>query len=207
MTRCPTTRCSGARAGGFTSCRCRSRPLNAALDCRVPVPLSARRRRAGQAVASSQAVAALQRLTYHAAQDLQARRARLEDALSNKPMQRSAIRTAHTASWCRSRPLMDTLDGSKSMNTNENKLLEARINHIRQLCGEEKSSTDNFEAAALAQTVLHDTVGGSHPLMAVLRNALEKSRGCLKSGKSVDFTDESQRVVAPQIIVVEQEFE
>jgi hypothetical protein len=75
------------------------------------------------------------------------------------------------------------------MEANENKTLKARIDHIRRLCDEKQGSTAYFEAAALAQTVLHDTVGGSHPLMAALSGALEKadwsralavSRGVLK---------------------------
>jgi hypothetical protein len=32
---------------------------------------------------------------------------------------------------------------------------------------------ENYEAATLAQSVLHDTVGGSHPLMAALDDALK----------------------------------
>jgi hypothetical protein len=32
-----------------------------------------------------------------------------------------------------------------------------------------------YEAASLAQSVLHDTVGGAHPLLGSLRQALEKS--------------------------------
>lgn len=60
------------------------------------------------------------------------------------------------------------------MDPKENNTLETRINHIRRLCGDGTDATDNFEAAALAQTVLYDTVGGSHPLMAILRSALEK---------------------------------
>ena len=61
------------------------------------------------------------------------------------------------------------------MNSNENAILAARIGHIRHLCGEEQGSTQYFEAAALAQTVLHDTVGGSHPLMTAIKDALEKA--------------------------------
>ena len=32
-----------------------------------------------------------------------------------------------------------------------------------------------YEAASLSQTVLYDTVGGSHPLMAALDNALKSA--------------------------------
>jgi len=36
----------------------------------------------------------------------------------------------------------------------------------------DQRTTDYYEAASLAQSVLYDTVGESHPLMAILRNAL-----------------------------------
>jgi len=45
---------------------------------------------------------------------------------------------------------------------------------MRRLAGDEQGSIEWFEAAGLAQTVLHDTVGGSHPLMASIKSALEK---------------------------------
>ncbi len=63
------------------------------------------------------------------------------------------------------------------------------IDHIRLLCGKDQGSNEYFEAAGLAQTILYDTVGGSHPMMAILSDALEKadwgralaaSRGVLK---------------------------
>jgi hypothetical protein len=61
------------------------------------------------------------------------------------------------------------------MATDETTSIKARIQKIRQLSGDEQGSTEFFEAATLAQTVLHDTLGGSHPLMGAIQNALEKS--------------------------------
>lgn len=55
----------------------------------------------------------------------------------------------------------------------ENKTLKARIDRIRHLCVVQRGSVEYFEAASLAQTVLPDTVGGAHPLMKTLQNALE----------------------------------
>lgn len=54
-------------------------------------------------------------------------------------------------------------------------ILKNRIDQIRILSSDDQGSMEWFEAAGLAQVVLHDTVGGSHPLMFALKSALEKS--------------------------------
>jgi hypothetical protein len=56
-----------------------------------------------------------------------------------------------------------------------NALVKSRIDRIRFLVGTDHGSYSYFEAASLALTVLHDTVGGTHPLCTVLDTAL-KSR-------------------------------
>lgn len=61
------------------------------------------------------------------------------------------------------------------MTTDEIKTIESRIDQIRHLSAEDQGSIEFFEAASLALSVLHDTVGGSHPLMAILKSALEAS--------------------------------
>jgi len=58
---------------------------------------------------------------------------------------------------------------------NENSTLKARIDRIRHLCGKDQGSPQYFEAASVGLTVLQDTVGGTHPLVATLRNALESA--------------------------------
>ena len=60
------------------------------------------------------------------------------------------------------------------MTSNESAAIKARIEKIKHLSGDEQGTTQYFEAASLAQTVLHDTVGGSHPLMAAIQSAFEK---------------------------------
>jgi hypothetical protein len=52
-------------------------------------------------------------------------------------------------------------------------IARARIERIKRLTQEGQGSTEAFEAGGLSLTVLHDTVGGSHPLYAVLDNALK----------------------------------
>ena len=48
---------------------------------------------------------------------------------------------------------------------------------IEKMCGllQSKLTKDAHEAAILGQTVLHDTIGGSHPIMQQLSNAIEAS--------------------------------
>jgi hypothetical protein len=58
------------------------------------------------------------------------------------------------------------------MNT-ENPTIKARIERIRRLAGDQQGSTDCYEAVSLAQSVVHDTIGGSHPVMKALGSALE----------------------------------
>lgn len=57
----------------------------------------------------------------------------------------------------------------------DNIILGSRINQIRKLCSDNLGRLEWFEAAGLAQVILHDTVGGNHPLMFALKSALEKS--------------------------------
>ncbi len=55
----------------------------------------------------------------------------------------------------------------------ETPTIRTRIDRIRQLCGNDQGTTEYFEAAFLAQSVLHDTIGGSHPAMTALDSALK----------------------------------
>ena len=104
-----TSRCRRARQrGAHASASAVPRRPNATLDIGVRDPRGAQRRRAGEAVALSLWVAALQPSLYDASRLVKARwrGGVLKDALSNNTMQRSAIRTVHLASLYRSRPLM-----------------------------------------------------------------------------------------------------
>jgi hypothetical protein len=62
------------------------------------------------------------------------------------------------------------------MPTTEDPTVRTRIERIRRLAGNDQGAVDlvNFnEAASLAQTVIYDTVGGSHPLMADIKRAID----------------------------------
>ena len=54
-------------------------------------------------------------------------------------------------------------------------VIKSRVAEIRRLSTDNQGSTAWFEAANLALSVLHDTVGGGHPLMSAIRDALSKA--------------------------------
>jgi hypothetical protein len=64
------------------------------------------------------------------------------------------------------------LNGLKASMTSENPTIKARIERIRQLTGPEQGTIESYEAASVAQSVIHDTIGGSHPVMSALDGAL-----------------------------------
>ena len=55
----------------------------------------------------------------------------------------------------------------------ENTKIKNLIEKIRYLSGEEREWVEILEAVSLAQLVVHDTVGGNHPLMTALDEALK----------------------------------
>jgi hypothetical protein len=92
------------------------------------------------------------------------------------------------------------------MTTDENNILKARIDRIRQLSGVDQRSSSYYEAAALAQSVLYDTVGGGHPLMAALKNALETShfeRAAAASRAVVTLYDEGV-LRSPRLVIARE---
>jgi hypothetical protein len=82
--------------------------------------------------------------------------------------------------------------------------MKKRVGSIRKLV--EGNPTSQYEAAALATAVLHDTVGGSHPLAAALRNALEKSdstRAVAAASAVVRLYDEG-RLQSPRLAIAHE---
>jgi len=55
----------------------------------------------------------------------------------------------------------------------ENSTIQARIQRIRHLVSDRQGTTEFYEGASLAQSVVHDTIGGSHPVMTALDTALK----------------------------------
>ncbi|MBU2574780.1 MAG: hypothetical protein KKH28_11955 [Elusimicrobia bacterium] len=54
------------------------------------------------------------------------------------------------------------------MSDDLNAIIKTRIDRIKYLISDEQGTNEYYEAAGLSLTVLHDTVGGSHPLCGVL---------------------------------------
>lgn len=89
---------------------------------------------------------------------------------------------------------------------NELPSIRSRIDRIRDLSSDNRSGMDWFEAAMLAQTVLHDTLGGSHPLMGAIQSALEmkdysRARGGARS--VVTLSDEGV-LVSPRLAIAHE---
>src|SRR5262245_11097523 len=61
------------------------------------------------------------------------------------------------------------------MQTPEDLVLAKRIQTIRALTVDGASAVDFFEAVSLALTVLHDTVGASHPVVAFLNSVTSEA--------------------------------
>jgi hypothetical protein len=59
------------------------------------------------------------------------------------------------------------------MTANENTAIKERIARIVQLTTKGQGMAECYEAASLALSVLDDTVGGSHPVMVALDNAVK----------------------------------
>jgi len=59
------------------------------------------------------------------------------------------------------------------MEMNENVSIKSRISQIEHLTQSDRDFTDYYEAASLAQSVVHDTIGGSHPIMTEIESALK----------------------------------
>ena len=80
------------------------------------------------------------------------------------------------------------------MKSDENTGIKNRIEKIRDLSAPGRVGAPCFEAASLAQSVLYDTVGGTHPLMIALGDAL-KSNDWMRAGAAsrnvVTLYDES----------------
>ncbi len=58
------------------------------------------------------------------------------------------------------------------MASHEDAAIKARIERIRQLVQDKQSTVQFYEAASLAQSVVYDTVGGSHPIMSAIEKAV-----------------------------------
>jgi hypothetical protein len=87
-----------------------------------------------------------------------------------------------------------------------NALIKGRIERIKFLTAEEQGSHQYLEAGGLALTVLHDTVGGSHPLWAVLDNALKSKdwAGALAASRGIVTLYEQGGLKSPRLAIAHE---
>lgn len=83
---------------------------------------------------------------------------------------------------------------------------KVRIEWIKRLTHDEQGSHQWLEAGGLSLTVLHDTVGGSHPLYVVLDNALKKSdwSGALAASRGVVTLFEQGSLKSPRLAIAHE---
>jgi hypothetical protein len=89
----------------------------------------------------------------------------------------------------------------------ENPTIMARIDRIRQLTQDTRQGSVGFyEAASLAQSVVHDTVGGSHPVMTTLASALEASDWIrtLAAARAVLALYEEGALKSPRLLIAHE---
>ncbi len=87
-----------------------------------------------------------------------------------------------------------------------NALIKGRIERIKFLTTERQGSHQYLEAGGLALTVLHDTVGGSHPLWAVLDNALKSKdwEGALAASRGIVILYEQGGLKSPRLAIAHE---
>lgn len=84
--------------------------------------------------------------------------------------------------------------------------ISPRIEKMRQLCYRSNDATDWYEAASIGQSVLHETVGGGHPLSREIQHALEKSdfSRALAAGRSVITLYEQGSLISPRLAIAHE---
>ena len=92
------------------------------------------------------------------------------------------------------------------MALDENTAIKARVERIRHLSGPTQGTNEYFEAASLAQSVLHDTVGGNHPLMAALDSALKSAdwRRAVAASRAVVTLCEEGNLRSPRLAIAHE---
>jgi len=85
-------------------------------------------------------------------------------------------------------------------------LIQGRIERIKFLTSEDQGSQQYLEAGGLALTVLHDTVGGSHPLWAVLDTALKSKDwgGAVAASRALITLHEQGGLESPRLAIAHE---
>jgi hypothetical protein len=88
----------------------------------------------------------------------------------------------------------------------ENTSIRTRIDRMRKLSQEGQGAKEWYEAANLAQSVIYDTVGGGHPIMAALENALKSAdwhRAVAASRAVIAFYDQGA-LKSPRLMIARE---
>jgi hypothetical protein len=87
-----------------------------------------------------------------------------------------------------------------------NEAIKARIQRIEHLTGDDQGTNEYLEAGGLAMTVLNDTVGGSHPLYAVLENALKSKdwAGALATSRGIVTLYKQGSLKSPRLAIAHE---
>ena len=92
------------------------------------------------------------------------------------------------------------------MELDENTWIKTLIEKIRYLSGEEREWVEVLEAVSLAQSVIHDTVGGNHPLMTTLDEALKSGdwRNAVAASRSVITVYDGGGLRSPRLAIAHE---
>lgn len=85
-------------------------------------------------------------------------------------------------------------------------LIKGRIERVKLLTSEDQGSHQYLEAGGLALTILHDTVGGRHPLWAVLDTALKSQdwAGSLAASRAIVTLHEQGGLESPRLAIAHE---
>ena len=88
----------------------------------------------------------------------------------------------------------------------DNELIRVRMDKVRQLADDRQGSIQWLEAGSLALTVLHDTVGGSHPIANVLETALSGKdwQGALAASRAVVTLFDQGTLKSPRLAIAHE---
>jgi len=85
-------------------------------------------------------------------------------------------------------------------------LIKSRVAEIRRLSSDKQGTAEWFEAATLALSVPHDTVGGSHPLTPAIRDALNKANWAraVAAARAVITLHDSGGLTSPRLAIAHE---
>jgi hypothetical protein len=88
----------------------------------------------------------------------------------------------------------------------DDEFIKNRIDKVRQLANDMHGGIEWLEGGSLALTVLHDTVGGSHPVANIIETALADKdyQGVLAASRTVITLFEQGRLKSPRLAIAHE---